>query len=189
MTQAPAVALRAVRPGDADGMLAVLDACQCSWRAFAPAGWEPPPVETAHWVGELAAGRDWTWVAEEPADDAPPPARPADSTSARAGRARIVGFASWGEARDETLGPAIAGVANLNALFVHPNRSRRGVASRLLDAAVAAMRDAGCRRGRLYTPQGAPAEGFYAVRGWSLDGRLAWHHILGFAVVGYALEL
>lgn len=169
MTGSPAVALRALGPGDADGMLAVLAACERSWAEFVSAGWTPPPAGAAHWVGELQDGRDWTRVAEE--DGA------------------LVGFASWGEARDRATGPPIAGVANLNALFVHPDRWRRGIAARLLDAAVEAMRAGGNRRARLYTPQGAPAERFYAAQGWIADGRLAWHHVLGFAVVGYALAL
>jgi GNAT superfamily N-acetyltransferase len=171
VTDAPAVALRAVRPGDAGGMQAVLDACQRSWSSFAPDGWEPPPAEGAQWVAALELGAGWAQVAEE------------------AGAGVIVGFASWGEARDEAFGPPIADVANLDALFVHPDRWRQGIATLLLDAAVAAMREEGYRWGRLFTPQGAPAERFYAARGWIADGRLAWHHVLGFAVVGYALEL
>jgi GNAT superfamily N-acetyltransferase len=174
MTTAPAISLRAVRPGDADGMLAVLHACEQSWASFAPVGWEPPPPSAAHWVVELEDSPEWAQVAEEPRPD-------------RA--ARIVGFASWGEARDEAFGPVIEGVANLNALFVHPDRWRRGIATQLLDAAVSAMRAAGYRWGRLFTPRGAPAERFYAAHGWIADGRLAWHQVLGFAVVGYALEL
>jgi GNAT superfamily N-acetyltransferase len=169
VTARPAAALRALRPGDADGMRAVLEACERSWTEFAPAGWTPPPAGGAHWLRELERGPDWTRVAES--DDA------------------IVGFASWGEARDAALGPPIRGVANLNALFVHPSWWREGIATRLLEDAEAAMRDAGYAWGRLFTPQGAPAEQFYRAQGWIADGRLAWHHVLGFAVVGYAREL
>jgi len=169
LTEAPAVALRAVRPGDADGMLAVLEAGQRSWAGFAPAGWKPPPADAAHWVRELAPHGEWARVAAD--------------------GARIVGFTSWGAARDEAFGPVIEGVANLDALFVHPDHWRHGIASRLLDAAVEAMRRDGYRWGRLFTPREAPAERFYAARGWIADGRLAWHDVLGFAVLGYALEL
>ena len=169
MSPRPAAALRALRPGDADGMLEVLQACERSWTDFAPSGWTPPPAGAAHWVRELEHSGDWTRVAEEDA--------------------RIVAFASWGEARDAAFGPAIRGVANLNALFVHPDHQRRGIAGMLLAEAEAAMREAGYDWGRLFTPQGAPAERFYAEHGWIADGRLAWHHILGFAVVGYAREL
>jgi GNAT superfamily N-acetyltransferase len=164
------VALREVRPGDAEGMHAVLAACQRSWAAFLPEGWEPPPERAARWVEELVGGRGWARVAVEAPE-------------------RVVGFVGWGEARDEPAGPPLPGVANLDALFVHPERWRRGVASRLLDAAVAAMRGQGYRWGRLFTPQGGPAERFYAARGWFADGRLAWHELLGFPVVGYALAL
>ena len=169
MSADPAAALRALRPGDADGMLGVLQACERSWAEFAPSGWRPPPAGAAHWVGELEHAADWTRVAD------------AEGT--------IVAFASWGEARDAALGPAIQGVANLNAMFVDPAWWRHGIGARLLAAAEAAMREAGYAWGRLFTPQGAPAERFYAERGWIADGRLAWHQILGFAVVGYAREL
>jgi GNAT superfamily N-acetyltransferase len=169
VTARPAAALRALRSGDAEGMRAVLEACECSWAEFAPAGWTPPPAGGAHWLCELEHGPDWTRVAE--CEDA------------------IVGFASWSEARDAAFGPPISGVANLNALFVHPSWWRRGIAARLLEEAEAAMRDAGYAWGRLFTPRGAPAERFYRARGWIADGRLAWHHVLGFTVIGYAREL
>jgi GNAT superfamily N-acetyltransferase len=165
----PAVTLRALRPGDADGMRAVLAACERSWADFTPPGWTPPPAGAAHWVSELQEGHEWVRVALEARD--------------------VVGFASWGEARDTPAGPAVPGVANLNALFVRPDRWRRGIAAGLLDAAVEAMRSSGHGGARLFTPKGAPAERFYAARGWNADGRLAWHEVLGFAVVGYALAL
>lgn len=171
MTATAPVRLRAPdRPGDAEGMLAVLRACEATWAQFAPVGWTPPGAESARWVHELGGGRDWTQLADEP------------------GRG-VVGFASFGPARDAVEGPEVPGVANLDALFVHPDRWRHGIASRLVEAAVAAMREHGYRWGRLFTPQGAPAERFYRARGWTPDGRLAWHHVLRFPVVGYALEL
>lgn len=169
MTTGRAVALRALRPGDTAGMREVLQACERSWADFAPAGWTPPPAGAASWIRELGSSPDWTRVA--------------------ASGEEIVGFASWGDARDAAFGPAIEDVANLNALFVHPDWWRRGVATRLLEEAEASMREAGYAWGRLFTPQGAPAERFYVAQGWIADGRLAWHHVLGFAVVGYAREL
>ena len=76
-----------------------------------------------------------------------------------------------------------------DALFVRPDHWRRGIAAELLAAAEDAMRAEGYRWGRLFTPQDAPAERFYRAHGWVADGRLAWHHVLGFTVVGYAREL
>jgi len=56
-------------------------------------------------------------------------------------------------------------------------------------SAEAAMLERGCAREQLWTPEGAPAERFYAARGWERDGRRAWHPWVGLTVVGYARDL
>jgi GNAT superfamily N-acetyltransferase len=72
---------------------------------------------------------------------------------------------------------------------VHPRAWRRGIAERLLNAAMVAMRQAGYARARLNTPEGAPAERFYVAQGWRRDGRERWHETVGLPSVGYAREL
>ena len=80
-------------------------------------------------------------------------------------------------------------MAHLGILFVHPSRWREGIAATLLASAEAAMVERGCVREQLWTPEGAPAERFYAARGWKRDGRRAWHPWVGLEVVGYARDL
>jgi GNAT superfamily N-acetyltransferase len=168
---APAgVELRPPAPGDTAAMLGLVAACDETWRAWTPSGWEPPPPESARWVTQLGAPDRWTRLAVE-----------------RDGA--LAGFVSWGPAREGEDWTLVPGLAHLGALFVHPRAWRRGIASRLLDAAVVAMRQAGFDRVRLNTPAGAPAESFYAARGWRRDGPERWHETVGLPSVGYALEL
>ena len=165
------VELRPTQDGDVPAMLALVAACDETYRAWAPAGWEPPPPEAARWVSELGAPDRWTRVAVEP-------------------DGRVVGFVSWGTARDEgPLEQPLVGVAHVGALFVHPDRWRRGIGERLLGAAVEAMRAAGYAHAQLNTPDGSPAERFYRALGWERDGRDGFHRVVGLMTVGYAREL
>jgi GNAT superfamily N-acetyltransferase len=164
------VRLRPPEPGDVDAMLALVAACDESWRAWAPDGWEPPDPASARWVLELGAADRWTRVAVEPDE-------------------RLVGLVSWNAAREGPQWSRVPGVAHVGALFVHPSRWRRGIARLLLDAALAAMRADGFERARLNTPVGAPAERFYAALGWERDGPEHWHEVVRLPSVGYAIEL
>jgi GNAT superfamily N-acetyltransferase len=164
------VSFRPPEPGDVDGMLALVAACDETWREWAPDGWEPPAPESARWVRELGAADRWTRVAVEP-------------------RGRVVGLISWDAARDGPQWRPLPGVAHVGALFVHPDHWRQGIAKRLLDMALAAMREQGYTRARLMTPDGAPAERFYAAQGWARDGRTRWHEVVRLPSVGYAIEL
>jgi GNAT superfamily N-acetyltransferase len=166
----PGVELRPPEPGDVEAMLALVAACDESWRAWTPEGWEPPEPGSARWVAELGAPDRWTRVATEP-------------------DGRIVGLISWGPAREGPQWRTVPETAHLGALFVHPDRWRRGIARRLHDAAVAAMRREGYRRALLNTPEGAPAERFYAARGWARDGRARWHEVVRLPSVGYSIDL
>ena len=169
--RAPAgVELRPPEPGDLDAMMVLVAACDETWREWTPAEWEPPAPESARWVSELGASDRWTRVAVEP-------------------DGRLIGLVSWGAARSGPEGHALPGTAHLGALFVHPDRWRRGVASRLLAAAVAAMRADGFVRARLNTPEGAPAERFYAAHGWVRGGRSRWHQVVRLQSVEYTIEL
>ena len=159
------LSLRAPVEADADALIAVVDACDATYVAFAPAGWEPPAAGAARWVTDLWRGPDWSRVAVvEPAG-------------------AVVGFASWGPAAERP------DTAHLSALFVTPSHWRRGIGARLLAASVEAMRGAGFARAQLTTLEGAPAEAFYRAQGWARDGRDMFHALIGLPAVGYALTL
>jgi GNAT superfamily N-acetyltransferase len=158
------VRLRAAATADVGAMLAIVEACDASYRDWAPAGWQPPPAGSARWVTEFAAPDRWTAVAVD--------------------GERVCGFVSWDPARDS------AGTAHVGALFVHPDAWRQGVGTRLLDAAVDAMRSRGLERARLTTLEGSPAESFYRTRGWGRDGRRDdFHFLMRLPTVGYSRTL
>jgi GNAT superfamily N-acetyltransferase len=164
------VALRAPVPADADALMALVDACDATYRDFAPAGWEPPPARSARWAAELGRHRRWARVAiGEPA--------------------RIVGLVSWEPAGTGPGRAPLPGMAHLGALFVDPAHWRRGIGTGLLDAALEAMRAARYARVQLMTIDGAPAEAFYRAHGWQRDGRSAFHQLVGLPTVGYSRAL
>jgi GNAT superfamily N-acetyltransferase len=164
------VVLREPVPGDLDAMLALVAACDETWREWTPADWEPPSPESARWVSQLGAADRWTRLAVEP-------------------DGRLAGLVSWGAARGGPEWRTVPGTAHLSALFVHPDRWRRGVASLLLRAAMAAMREDGFVRARLNTPEGAPAERFYAAHGWRRSEGSRWHAVVQLQSVEYTIEL
>jgi len=107
---------------------------------------------------------------------------------------RVVAAVAFRQAHEEpapgpVVGPPLRGVAHLSILFVHPSRWREGIAGAMLELAEAEMARRGFVREQLWTPEGAPAERFYAARGWARDGRRAWHTWVGLTVVGYGREL
>ena len=164
------VGLRPPEAGDIDAMMTLVAACDQTWREWTPDGWEPPAPESARWVTQLGASDRWTRVAIEP-------------------DGRVVGLVSWGPARTGPEWRVVPGTAHLGALFVHPDRWRRGIASRLLGAAVVAMRAEGYARARLNTPEGAPAERFYAAHGWQRGSEAQWHAVVRLPSVEYTIEL
>jgi GNAT superfamily N-acetyltransferase len=168
------VRLRPPATADAEAMLALVEACDATWREWTPAEWEPPAAGSARWVSELGAPDRWTRVAVEGEAE---------------GGGRVVGLVSFGPTRVGPEWRVVPETASVGALFVHPDRWRQGIAARLLDAALAAMREQGYRRARLSTPQGAPAERFYRAQGWQRTGDARWHALLGLASVDYAREL
>jgi GNAT superfamily N-acetyltransferase len=168
---APAgVELRPPEAGDFEAMMSLVAACDRTWREWAPVDWEPPAPESARWVDELGAADRWTRVAIEP-------------------DGRLVALVSWGMARSGPEWRPLPGTAHLGALFVHPDRWRQGLASALLAAALAAMRAGGFERARLNTPEGAPAERFYAAHGWTRGGGSRWHRVVRLQSVEYTIEL
>jgi len=165
-------ALRPPQEADVDALVELVVACNETYVDFAPAGWAPPSGEALReqWIGALPVEPGWTRVA-------------------LGSGAEVDGLVHWVTGRQATWAVLPPDVAFVGALFVHPRRFRTGLGSLLLDAAEEAMVDAGCRRGELYTPLGAPAEAFYRARGWSRDGREGHHLLLALRIVGYAKPL
>jgi GNAT superfamily N-acetyltransferase len=164
--------VRPLEVGDAEGLVALVRACDETHREWAPSGWEPPAVSVG-WAESFLAPDRW--------------ARVVDNGS-------IIGAVAFRQAHVQPApgpaeGPPLDGVAHLSILFVHPSHWRQGLAGRMLDTAEAEMAARGFVREMLWTPEGAPAERFYAARGWERDGRRAWHQWVGLMVVGYARDL
>ena len=83
----------------------------------------------------------------------------------------------------------VAGLGHVNAVFVEPDRWRRGIARGLLAAADEAMRAAGYDRAQLWTLEGSPAERLYSGLGWARDGRRDVYPPMGLPIVAYVKAL
>ena len=180
-----------VRPpagDDVPGIAALVAACDETYRAWAPPGWEPPPPgrELDRWRGRIVDGSWWTRVAVEPSS-------------------RIVGLVCFTQAVVQRTLPAppgkpvapegvltvepIPGRAHVAAVFTHPDRWREGIAAAMLAVAEQAMRAAGYREAQLWTPEEAPARRFYESQGWVHDGRRQWLEDLSLPIVAYVKGL
>jgi GNAT superfamily N-acetyltransferase len=163
------VALRRARPQDAAALQAVVQRGFETYRAFAPAGWEPPdecsPERLEQARAELADPTTFCLLAEDAAG-------------------RVAGHVRWVRAttfsRDGSL-PAI----HLRHLFVEPPWWGGGLARALHARAIAGMRGTA----RLFTPAGqARARRFYEREGWRLHDGPYLIPGLGLEVVEYRLE-
>jgi GNAT superfamily N-acetyltransferase len=185
--------VRTPEPGDLAPIAALIAACDDSYRAWAPAGWTPPPPgrELDRWRGRITDGSWWTRIAVEaggrvvglvcftqavvqrtlPASPGRLPVRPPRSVD-----------------EDVNLEP-IPGRAHVSAVFTHPDRWREGIAAGLLALAEDAMRAAGYREVQLWTPRDAPARRFYEATGWRHDGREQWLAELSLPIVAYVKPL
>ncbi len=165
---------RPLEAGDGPALAALVRACDQSYLDWAPAGWTVPEI-APDWAARFAEPGRWSCCLVDPGG-------------------AIVGFvasrpARAGETPGRADGPVLEGVAHMGALFVHPSHWREGVGASLLQRAEREMRARGYTAAELWTPEGAPAERFYAAQGWRRDGRIAWHGWLGLTVVGYAKPL
>lgn len=154
-------------------LVVACDATQRDW-----AGPVPIPTEAEEeleWDLRFARTSAWIAVAEE--EDAP------------AGT-RLVGACAFaqGTASRQDRTP-VPGLAHVSAVFVRPDRWRRGIARDLLAAAEAAMLEAGFDRAQLFTLEGSPAERLYAALGWRTDGRRELYPPMGLTVVAYVKAL
>ncbi|MGI8781704.1 MAG: GNAT family N-acetyltransferase [Solirubrobacteraceae bacterium] len=186
------LAVRAPAQDDVPAIAALVAACDETYRAWAPAGWTPPPPgrELDRWRGRITDGSWWTHVAVEPVG-------------------RVVGLVCFTQAVVQRALPEPPGKppvravrsegvtalepipyrAHVSAVFTHPDRWREGIAAGLLDAAEAAMRAQGYREMQLWTPRDAPARRFYEVAGWRHDGREQWLAELALPIVAYVKAL
>jgi GNAT superfamily N-acetyltransferase len=165
---------RPLAPGDGPALAALVRACDRSYLDWAPAGWTVPEIGT-DWAARFTQPERW-------------------SCCVRDGDDVMVGFVATRPARvsetpGQADGPLLEGVAHVGALFVHPSRWGAGIGASLLRRAERELRACGYTAAQLWTPEGAPAERFYAAQGWRRDGRVAWHGWLGLSVVGYAKPL
>jgi ribosomal protein S18 acetylase RimI-like enzyme len=164
-----------LRPGtraDIPALAELLRACDVSQRAWA--GDVPVPTleeEALEWELRFARTSAWVQVAEEP-------------------HGRICGAVAFAAA---TAGRGsrelMPGTAHVSAVFVHPDFWRRGIARALLDAAEAAMREAGFDHAQLWTLEGSPAEHLYRALGWEHDGRREHYQPMGLDTVAYVKAL
>jgi ribosomal protein S18 acetylase RimI-like enzyme len=188
------VAVRAPAQGEIEGIAALVAACDETYRAWAPAGWTPPPPgrELDRWRGRITDGSWWTRVAVEPTG-------------------RVVGLVCFTQAVVQRTLPAPLGRlpvramrppeqdvlglepiphrAHVSAVFTHPDRWREGIAAGLLALAEDAMRAEGYREVQLWTPRDAPARRFYEASGWRHDGREQWLTELALPIVAYLKRL
>lgn len=142
---------------DLDAMLANVVAGFEGYRAFAPSGWEPPAAAEHR---ERIRGR-----VTQPG---------AFARISADGRAHVATFPL----------PDEPGVVHLFHLFVHPDHWGTGLATRLLDLAVADARAQDAHAMRLFTPAAqARARAFYTREGWSLHVDEAFEPALGLPVV------
>jgi GNAT superfamily N-acetyltransferase len=178
----PQITTRLATPDDAAAMAATFTSGFETYRGFAPPGWKPPPeAEERDRIAErLESGDVWALLGVT-GDD-------------------VVGHVAFAAARDRTAAdrgrhgqiwerPLVPGMAHLWQLFVRPPWWGTGVAGRLYDECLAAMRERGYARGRLFTPAGqARARAFYERRGWAAVAREP-NPELGFDIVEYRIDL
>jgi GNAT superfamily N-acetyltransferase len=141
-----------------------------TYRAWAPPDWSPP-VLTADGVTRLADAL----------------ARPDVWCLLAVAGPEVIGHVALSLATMEDPEPPPERTINLWQLFVRPPWHGQGVATSLMEAAVAEARRRGFDRMRLWTPQGAGrARRFYQREGWTPTGRVHEDSPFGLPTVEYA---
>jgi GNAT superfamily N-acetyltransferase len=159
------VTMRPAWPADAETIVRTQRLGLETWRAFAPAGWAPPPFgdHLAGVRGRLARPDAWALLAFVNGE-------PAGHCCAL---------------RDDFGDPA---AVDLWHLFVRPPWWGTGLAAQLHDAFVARARELGYPRAWLGTPAAhARARRFYERRGWRFRGPLVEEAGLALAIYGRSL--
>ncbi len=163
---------RDATPADAEALARTVIEGFEHYRAFAPPGWEPPPLaaELEIAVRLLPDAHVWTRVAEE--------------------GGRIVGQVSILPATMAGVPVADPALAHLRNLFVDREHWGSGVAATLLDASAAEARERGFSTMRLFTPAGqARARRFYEREGWRVVGEEFDVPAIGLPLVEYRYSL
>jgi GNAT superfamily N-acetyltransferase len=167
--------LRDASADDAPAIAAMVAGCFDTYRSFAPAGWQPPPLDPdgSNLVRGLAGvgARGRIALAEPPA--------------------AVAGFCAWTPARtkEEPRDP-IPGLAHLWMLFVAPAHWGSGLAAQLLGWAQAGMAEVEYDCARLWTPTAhARARAFYERQGWRASRREEFSPELDLPVLEYVLDL
>ena len=171
LTRLDDVTLRPATLADAESLAETVQQGFESYREWAPRGWDPPEADL-HLAGireRLVRPECWCAVAvdgSEPAGQAAFTAPQAASPAARESTAHL-----W-------------------MLFLRPGWWGTGLASRLLDAAVAAAGARGRTGMRLHTPTAhARARAFYEREGWTPTGEEYYEAMLGLELVEYRRSL
>jgi GNAT superfamily N-acetyltransferase len=140
-----------------------------TYRAFAPRGWEPPPVlvERARIAERLHLPDAWCALAHD--------------------GGRPAGHVALLAARDRTeLRRPVPGVGHLWMLFVREPWWGTGLAGCLHELVIEEAAARGYREIRLHTPAGqARARAFYEREGWTTDGVATFEAMLGLDLVEY----
>lgn len=156
-----------------DEIVGLVLRCDETWRAWAPAGWEPPSAdrERASWRLRLQGGDHW-----------------ARGVLGEGGE--LVGVVAWRPARTRGReGAIVPGTAHLGMLFVDPGAWGGGIGAALLVAAEDAMREARYSRAILNVAERNPARAFYEHHGWRAEGPPVYSPGLDLPLVPYAKDL
>jgi GNAT superfamily N-acetyltransferase len=160
------IRIRAATLADAPVLAETVAEGFAGYRAFAPAGWSPPPlvIERAR-IEELLPKPDaWCLLALDGA-------APAGHVALLAAR-------------------GIPGLGHLWMLFIRERWWGTGLATRLLERAVHEAATRAYEAIRLYTPAAhGRARAFYEREGWTSDGVVTHEPMLGLDLVEYRLSL
>jgi len=171
-TVPPGVSLRVATVSDAEALGRGVIGGFETYRAFAPPGWRPPPLEPeVARMRDLLGSRDhWCLVAEEDGE--------------LVGQIALHPAAlAWMPVDDPRL-------AHLRNLFVHPDHWGDGLARALHRAGVDEARRRGFAAMRLFTPAAhGRARRFYEREGWEVAGAPFHAPGLDLELVEYRLAL
>ena len=163
--------MRAPTPADVEGLAVLVAQGFRTYRSFAPAGWDPPPVDEheRHLTARLWDAGTWATVAEH--------------------RGAPVGIVSMVPAATSRRPVADPLLAHLWQLFVAHEWWGSGLATRLHASVVETAAHRGFTAMRLFTPAAhARARRFYEREGWRVSAA-PFDDEIGFPVVEYRLAL